>query len=115
LICQGIIQAIVAWSVETLGDQAHRSRRGIATREPANLACRKSEPISGPDGLQIAVDDGLDTLQSVEIAHRKCHSRVLPHLQSPDPEKGPRNYPFGSQKRTFELSQKRTSELGCYI
>ena len=37
-----------------------------------------------------------------------------PYLQSPDPGKGPRNYSFGSQRRTFELSQMRTSELGCY-
>jgi len=35
-------------------------------------------PLSGYDELQIAVDHGLD------------HSRVLAHLQPPDPEKGPR-------------------------
>jgi len=34
-------------------------------------------------------------------------------LQSPDPGKGPRDYSLASQKRTFQLSQKRTSELGC--
>jgi hypothetical protein len=39
----------------------------------------------------------------------------LPHLQSPDPGKGPRSYSLASLKRTFELSQKRTYELGCYI
>ena len=34
--------------------------------------------------------------------------------QSPVPGKGCRNYSWAALKRTFELSQKRTSELGCY-
>jgi hypothetical protein len=35
-------------------------------------------------------------------------------LQLQTPKRDPRSYPFDSLKRTFELSQKRTSELGCY-
>jgi hypothetical protein len=74
------------------GDQTDGSGGGVPTRQPTNLACRQSEPIRGSDGLQIPIDDCLNA----------------------DPKKGPRSYPFDSPKRTFELSQKRTSELGCY-
>ncbi len=62
---QGVIQAIVAWPVETLGDQTDRSRGGISARQPTDLAGRQSETIGGPDGLQITIDDCLNTLQPV--------------------------------------------------
>ena len=66
------------------------------------------------DGLELTVDNGLDALQSIEIAHCKCH-RALPHLQSPAPGKGARNYSWAALKRTFESGQNRTFELSLYI
>ena len=82
--------------------------------EPADLASRESKSFSGSDGFEFTVDDGLEALQSIEIAHCKCHSRALPHSQSPVPGKGGRNYSRAALKRTFESSQNRTFELGCY-
>ena len=38
---------------------------GVPSRESTYLACRESEPLSGYDKLQIAVDHGLDALQTV--------------------------------------------------
>jgi hypothetical protein len=52
--------------------------------------------------------------RSIEIALCKCHSRVLPHLQSPIPGKGCRNYSWAALKRTFELGQKRTFLFGYH-
>jgi hypothetical protein len=49
------------------------------------LACREAEPISGPDGLQIAVDDGLNALEPIQFAHRHCHLGYPDHGQSPRP------------------------------
>jgi hypothetical protein len=60
---QAIIHAIVARSAETPGDQAHGSRGG--TRKPTHLARGQPQAVSGPDGLQIAIDDCLNTLQPV--------------------------------------------------
>lgn len=70
---------------------------------------------AAPTGTQIGgYDNGLDARQSIEIAHCKCHSRALPHLQSPVPGKGGKNYSRPSLKRTFLLSVKRTFQLSLY-
>jgi hypothetical protein len=87
----GVLEAIIARPVESLGDQPNRTLSRVAARQAPHLPGGQPESLGGAPGLQIAVDDGLDTLQLVEIAHRECHPGVLPHGEPPDPGKGPRN------------------------
>jgi hypothetical protein len=73
-------QRIVAGPAKTFGDQSHGSGGCVPARpacEPADLASREPKSFSGSDGLEFTVDDGLNALQSIEIAPRICSLQSL--------------------------------------
>src|ERR1700679_3434302 len=82
--------------------------------KPAHLARSQSQPGRDRVLLELSVDKSLNALEPIQFAHRHGHLGYPDHGQSPRPSKrsaesGPRG-----PKRTFLLSGKRTSELGCY-
>src|SRR5882762_1294570 len=115
LFFQSGVHPVIARSVTPLGDQPDRTFAPVAHGQPAHLSCGESEPLGGANRLQISIHNGLNTLQSIQLLHAHCHPGQLPHHRSPRPETGPKDRQLSPARRTFELSQNRTSLLGPYI
>src|SRR5882762_2673151 len=111
---QSGVHAVVARPVTPLGDQPDGTFTPVAHGQPAHLSCGESEPLGGANRLQISIHNGLNTLPSIQLLHAHCHPGQLPHHRSPRPETGPKDRQLPPARRTFELSQNRTSLLGPY-
>jgi hypothetical protein len=89
-----------SWSVTApLRHDARRAFGAHTVHEPTNLAIRLAEPFSRSARFESAVDDGLNDLEPVQLAH--CHGDcpVLVHVCLPMLD----TLSYRAEKQTFQL------------